>query len=107
LQKMVLDLMAQSDRESAERQKIDAMLRELLDAGRNRKSEQLSVDQLALFAGACTAGSRGALGGTVRCRNSRGRVTSANRRCAHRPSNWAARGDPDLAYQLTSRHRPE
>ena len=40
LQKMVLDLMAQLDRESAERHKIEAMLRELLDARRNRKSEQ-------------------------------------------------------------------
>ena len=42
--------MAQLDRESAERRKIEAMLRELLDARRNRKSEQLSADQLALFA---------------------------------------------------------
>ena len=49
---MVLDLMAQLDHESAERHKIEAMLRELLDARRNRKSEQLSVDQLALFAAA-------------------------------------------------------
>src|ERR1039457_4082086 len=50
LQKMVLDLMAQLDRESNERHKVEAMLRELLDARRNRKSEQLSADQLALFA---------------------------------------------------------
>lgn len=55
LQKMVLDLVAQLDRESAERHKIEAMLRELLDARRNRKSEQLSVDQLALFAAAWEA----------------------------------------------------
>ena len=47
---MVLDLMAQLDREFTERNKIEALLRELLDARRNRKSEQLSVDQLALFA---------------------------------------------------------
>jgi len=46
---MVLDLMAQLDRESTERNKIEALLRELLDARRNRKSEQLSEDQLALF----------------------------------------------------------
>src|SRR5438105_2488312 len=52
---MVLDLMAQLDRESAERHKIEAMLRELRDARRNRKSEQLSVDQLALFAAAWEA----------------------------------------------------
>jgi transposase len=55
LQKMVLDLIAQLDRESAERHKFEAMLRELLDARRNRKSEQLSGDQLALFAEAWQA----------------------------------------------------
>jgi len=49
LRQMVLDLMAQLDRESTERNKIEALLRELLDARRNRKSEQLSEDQLALF----------------------------------------------------------
>ena len=47
---MVLDLMAQLEREFTERNKIEALLRELLDAKRNRKSEQLSADQLALFA---------------------------------------------------------
>jgi transposase len=47
---MVLDLMAQLERESNERTKIEDLLRELLDAKRNRKSEQLSADQLALFA---------------------------------------------------------
>jgi transposase len=50
LQQMVLDLMAQLDRESTERTKIETLLRELLDARRSRKSEQLSADQLALFA---------------------------------------------------------
>jgi hypothetical protein len=50
LQQMVLDLMAQLDRESNERTKVESLLRDLLDAKRNRKSEQLSVDQLALFA---------------------------------------------------------
>ncbi|HUE01849.1 MAG TPA: hypothetical protein VMR62_19915 [Bryobacteraceae bacterium] len=49
LQRMVLDLMAQLDRESAERTQIQNLLRELLDAKRSRKSEQLSQDQLALF----------------------------------------------------------
>jgi transposase len=49
---MVLDLMAQLEREFTERNKIEALLRELLDAKRNRKSEQLSADQLALFAAA-------------------------------------------------------
>jgi hypothetical protein len=52
LQQMVLDLMAQLDREFTERNKVEALLRELLDAKRNRKSEQLSTDQLALFAAA-------------------------------------------------------
>ena len=50
LRQIVLDLMAKLDHEFAERNKIEALLRELLDAKRNRKSEQLSVDQLALFA---------------------------------------------------------
>ena len=50
LQQMVLDLMAQLDRELSERTKIESLLRELLDGKRNRKSEQLSTDQLALFA---------------------------------------------------------
>ena len=52
---MVLDLMAQLDREFSERNKIESLLRELLDARRNRKSEQLSADQLALFAAAWQA----------------------------------------------------
>ncbi len=52
---MVLDLMAQLDREFSERNKIELLLRELLDARRNRKSEQLSADQLALFAAAWEA----------------------------------------------------
>jgi hypothetical protein len=47
---MVLDLMSQLDRESTERAKIETLLRELLEAKRSRKSEQLSADQLALFA---------------------------------------------------------
>ena len=50
LQQMVLDLMTQLDRESSERNKVESLLRDLLDAKRNRKSEQLSADQLALFA---------------------------------------------------------
>jgi transposase len=50
LRQMVLDLMAQLDREFTERSKIESLLRELLDAKRNRKSERLSADQLALFA---------------------------------------------------------
>src|SRR5690349_3374546 len=52
---MVLDLMAQLDREFTERSKIETLLRELLDDKRNRKSEQLSADQLALFAEAWQA----------------------------------------------------
>jgi transposase len=55
LQKMVLDLIGQLDRESTERHKIEGLLRELLDAKRNRKSEQFSADQLLLFAAAWQA----------------------------------------------------
>jgi transposase len=55
LQQMVLDLMAQLDREFTQRSKIESLLHELLDAKRNRKSEQLSADQLALFAAAWQA----------------------------------------------------
>jgi hypothetical protein len=40
LRQMVLELMAQLDRESTERNKIETLLRELLDARRGRKSEQ-------------------------------------------------------------------
>lgn len=50
LQQMVLDLMAQLHREFTERNKVENLLRELLDTRRNRKSEQLSAEQLALFA---------------------------------------------------------
>lgn len=49
LQKIVLDLCEQLQHESAEKDKYRSLLRELLDAQRNRKSEQLSKDQLALF----------------------------------------------------------
>src|SRR5262249_38265776 len=52
---MVLDLMAQLDHEFSERNKIESLLRELLDAKRNRKSEQLSTDQLSLFVAAWQA----------------------------------------------------
>ena len=55
LQQMVLDLMAQLDREVSERHKIESLLRELLDARRHRKSEQPSAEQLALFAAAWQA----------------------------------------------------
>src|SRR5439155_9708183 len=47
---MVLDLMAQLHREFSERSKVERLLRELLDAKRNRSSEQLSQDKMALFA---------------------------------------------------------
>jgi hypothetical protein len=52
---MVLDLMVQLDREFSERGKIETLLRELLDAKRNRKSGQLSAGQLTLFAAAWQA----------------------------------------------------
>jgi len=49
LRKMVLDLTAQLDHAFAEQHKYQSLLRELLEAQRNRKSEQLSKDQLELF----------------------------------------------------------
>lgn len=50
LKQMLVDLLGQLNREAAERNKIENLLRELLDAKRQRRSEQLSADQLALFA---------------------------------------------------------
>jgi transposase len=49
LQKIVADLAGQLDRESAEKNKYRDMLRELLDAQRARKSEQLTKEQAELF----------------------------------------------------------
>jgi transposase len=55
LQKMVLDLAEQLDRAFAEQHKYQDLLRELLEAQRNRKSERLSKEQLALFEAAWQA----------------------------------------------------
>src|SRR5215471_4199604 len=55
LRKIVLDLVAQLDRAFAEQHKYENLLRELLEAQRNRKSEQLSKEQLALFEAAWQA----------------------------------------------------
>ena len=44
-----MDLADQLDRSLAEQNKYQGLLRELLEAQRNRKSEQLSKEQLALF----------------------------------------------------------
>ena len=49
LQKIVVDLCEQLQHESAEKDKYRSLLRELLEAQRNRKSEQLSQEQLKLF----------------------------------------------------------
>lgn len=49
LQKIVVDLCEQLRHESSEKDKYRSLLRELLEAQRNRKSEQLSKEQLALF----------------------------------------------------------
>jgi transposase len=49
LRKIVVDLCEQLSHESSEKDKYRGLLRELLDAQRNRKSEQLSKEQLALF----------------------------------------------------------
>ncbi len=49
LRKIVQDLCQQLQHESGEKEKYRSLLRELLEAQRSRKSEQLSKDQLALF----------------------------------------------------------
>jgi transposase len=55
LRKIVMDLAEQLDRSLAEQNKYQTLLRELLEAQRNRKSEQLSKEQLALFEAAWQA----------------------------------------------------
>jgi transposase len=50
LRQLVLDLIAQLDNEQARRIKTERLLQQLLAARSGRKSEQLSADQLALFA---------------------------------------------------------
>ena len=55
LQKIVLDLAEQLDRSLTEQNKYQSLLRELLEAQHNRKSEQLSKEQLALFEAAWKA----------------------------------------------------
>jgi transposase len=55
LRKIVVDLAGQLDRSLAEQNKYQSLLRELLEAQRNRKSEQLSKEQLALFEAAWQA----------------------------------------------------
>jgi transposase len=55
LRKIVVDLAQQLDRSLAEQNKYQGLLRELLEAQRNRKSEQLSKEQLALFEAAWKA----------------------------------------------------
>lgn len=52
---MVLDLAEQLDRAFAEQHKYQSLLRELLEAQRHRKSEQLSKEPLALFEAAWQA----------------------------------------------------
>ena len=55
LRKIVVDPAEQLDRSLAEQNKYQSLLRELLEAQRNRKSEQLSKEQLALFEAAWQA----------------------------------------------------
>jgi transposase len=49
LHKIVVELCERLKHETSEKDKYRSLLRELLEAQRNRKSEQLSKDQLALF----------------------------------------------------------
>src|SRR3954447_12831183 len=60
LRKIVVDLAEQLDHSLTEQNKYQSLLRELLDAQRNRKSEQLSKEQLALFEAAWKARSTAA-----------------------------------------------
>jgi len=60
LRKIVVDLAEQLARSLAEQNKYQSLLRELLEAQRNRKSEQLSKEQLALFEAAWQARSANA-----------------------------------------------
>src|SRR5205814_10617339 len=55
LRKIVVDLIEQLDRSLAEQNKYQNLLRELLEAQRNRTSEQLSKEQLAWFEAAWQA----------------------------------------------------
>ena len=55
LRKIVVDLAAQLDRSLAEQNKYQSLLRELLEAQHNRKREQLTKEQLALFEAAWQA----------------------------------------------------
>jgi transposase len=55
LRKIVVDLAGQLDRESAEKNKYRDLIRELLEAQRTRKSEQLSKEQAELFEAAWRA----------------------------------------------------
>ena len=49
MHKIVVELCERLKHETSEKDKYRSLLRELLEAQRNRKSEQLSKDQLALF----------------------------------------------------------
>jgi hypothetical protein len=49
LHKIVVEFCERLKHETSEKDKYRSLLRELLDAQRNRKSEQLSKDQLTLF----------------------------------------------------------
>ena len=55
LRKIVMDLIEQLDRSLAEQNKYQNLLRELLEAQRSRKSEQLTKEQMALFEAAWKA----------------------------------------------------
>jgi hypothetical protein len=68
LRKIVVDLAEQLDRSLAEQNKYQSLLRELLEAQRNRKSERLSKEQLALFEAGLAGAERGSRLGCRRAR---------------------------------------
>ena len=59
LRKIVVDLAEQLDRSLAEQSKYQSLLRELLEAQRNRKSEQLSKEQFGVVRGGLAGAERG------------------------------------------------
>ena len=56
LHEIVVELCDRLKHETSEKDKYRSLLRELLEAQRNRKSEQLSKEQLALFEAAWQTG---------------------------------------------------
>lgn len=96
LQKIVLDLAEQLDRSLTEQNKYQNLLRELLEAQHNRKSEQLSKEQLALFEAAWKAENETAKDAD----DSDDDLDSASGQPTNLPGEKKARGRQPLARHL-------